>query len=167
MRKTVFPIFINDDPEFTKRLERLRNDIWNDIKAVQPYNRPDRERRRHPLWLLSLVDDIDKHRLILPSVTRIRVATGLTRPKFFFLDGPIGLNKGDVQLRTSRSAQLKDNLEQEMTGEVLFDITSPIPEDARNPPRLSRHDLILIHHFVRHNVYPRFAPLLKPIKSIK
>ena len=162
---TVFPIYIKDSPKFINKLKRLRSDIWSDVKAVQPYNRPNGERRRHPLWLLSRIDNIDKHRIILPGATKIYVATGLRSPKWFYMDGFTRLNKGSVQFKLRNSSNLKDNFKPEIKGQVVFDITS-YPTDPTEPPRILLQDLFVIHHFVRYDVYPRFAKFLEPEDSL-
>jgi hypothetical protein len=163
---TVFPIYIEENTEFTNRLERLRKDIWTDVKAVQPYNKHNGEKRRHPLWVLHRIDNIDKHRIILPGVTRIYVATGLLHPKWFFMDGFICLNKGDVQFKLTTPTTFQKDFKPDMKGQVAFDISS-LPANANDPPRILLKDLFLIHYFIRNDVYPRFAKLLEPIDGIK
>lgn len=161
-RSTAFPIYIEDGTGFARRLKQFRKDAWDDAKAVQPYNAPNGEARRHPLWVLSIIDNIDKHRLILPSVTKLHIPTGLAHPKYFWMDGFVRLNKGSVQFKLTTPANLQKDFKPEITGQVLFDISSPIPDEADDPARLSLKDLFVMHHFVRNDVYPRFAKLLEP-----
>lgn len=157
---TCFPIYLERNSKFTTRLQRLRNDIWDDVKAVQPYNRPDEIRRMHPLWLLAVIDDIDKHRIILPTVNKIYISTGLKHPKFFFIDGITRLNKGDVEFKLQTPLNLNKNFKPELTGQIIFDISSAA-KDPADPPRIFLKDLFYIHHFVRYDVYPRFGKLLE------
>jgi hypothetical protein len=160
---TSFPISIERNDKFIRRLERLRNDVRADVEAVQPYNRPDGEKRRHPLWILNITDIIDKHRTILPGATRISIATGLpSSRKYFFIDGFSRLNKGTVEFKLPLKPNPKENFKPEIVAQIGFDISSPIPSEIDNPPRIRLKDLFLVHHFVRNDVYPRFAHLLEP-----
>lgn len=162
---TVFPIFLKENSGFTSRLKRLRDDIWADVKAVQPYNRPDGEKRRHPLWILSIIDNIDKHRIILPSVTKIYISTGLSSPKWAYMDGITRLNKGDVVFKLHTPLNLKKDFKPKIKGQIIFDISSALTDPA-DPPRILLQDLFKIHYFIRNDVYPRFAELLKPEDSL-
>lgn len=157
---TSFPIFIQRNDEFIRRLERLHNDVRADVEALQPYNAPNGQERRHPLWLLHIIDIIDKHRIILPGATRVSIATGLTHPKYFFVDGFTHLNKGTVEFKLPLPPDTKKNLKPEIVAQIGFDISSPIPSEADNPPRVRLRDLFIIHYFVRNDVYPRFADFL-------
>ncbi len=160
--RIVFPIYIEESREFVRRLERLRDDVRGDVKAVQPYNRPDREKRMHPLWILRIIDNIDKHRIILPGVTRISIATGLPSPnRYFFMDGFKRLNKGDVEFKLTSPINRNKDFKPEIVGQIGFDISAS-PSHPDDPPRIRLEDIFKIHHFIRYDVYPRFAKLLEP-----
>jgi len=166
-RRTIFPISIERNEEFNKRLERLRSDVWDDVKAVQPYNRADREKRQHPLWILHVIDNIDKHRIILPGATRISIATGLPSPrKYLYIDGFRRLHKGTVEFKLSPPPNSQEDFKPEVVAQIGFDISSTIPSEADNPPRIRLRDLFTIHHFIRNDVYPRFAKFLEPKKGL-
>ena len=162
-RTISFPIFIDRNDKFVNRLECLREDVRSDVEAVQPYNAPNGQERMHPLWILHITDIIDKHRIILPGATRVSVATGLPSPrKYLYIDGFKRLNKGTVEFRLTIPPDLKKNFKPEVAAQIGFNISSPIPSEADNPPRLRLRDLFVIHHFVRNDVYPRFAKFLEP-----
>jgi len=164
---TSFPIFIERNSDFVKRLKRLHNDVRADVEAVQPYNAPNGAKRRHPLWILNVIDIIDKHRIILPGATRISISTGLPSPrKFFFIDGFRRLNKDTVEFKLPILPNLEKDFKPEIVAQIGFDISSPIPTEADNPPRIRLKELFFIHHFVRHDVYPRFAKFLEPKDSL-
>lgn len=164
-----FPIFINRNEEFDKKLKLLREDVRTDIEAVQPYNAPNGKERMHPLWLLRITDNIDKHRIILPGAIKVYVATGLpSPPKYFVMDGFRRLAKGTVELRLSVQPNLKENFKPESSvAQIQFDISSRIPGEGSNPHRLTRNNLLVIYNFVRDEVYPRFAKFLKEKNMVK
>jgi len=158
---TAFPIYLERNSKFTTRLNRLRDDVRADVEAVQPYNRPNGEKLRHPLWVLSLIDDIDKHRIILPTVNKIYISTGLKHPKFFYIDGITRLNKGDVEFKLQTPLNLDKNFKPQFVGKIIFDISSAA-KDPLDPPRVFLQNLFNIHHFIRNDVYSRFAKFLEP-----
>lgn len=160
-KETVFPIYFEDTSGFKNKLKQLREGFRTDVKAAQPYNAPNGEERSHPLWVLSIVDNIDKHRVIVPGVTRIDIATGLLHPKFLYWDGFTRLNKGDVSIKIIKHPNLKKDFKPEMIAHISFDISTP-PTDPLDPPRISLRNLFAIHNFVRNDVYPRFAEFLEP-----
>jgi len=156
--KTCFPIFIKRNTEFIKRLERLRNDIRADVEAVQPYNRPNGQERSHPLWILNNIDIIDKHRIILPCVARITIPSGLPSPIiYFFIYAIPRLDKGDVIFKLPPYFNNKKDFKPEIVAQIGFDISTI---NSKDPLRLRLNDLFSIHHFVRYDVYPRFAKFL-------
>jgi hypothetical protein len=160
---TCFPIYIERNNGFDERLKRLREDIRVEVEAVQPYNRPDEEKIRHPLWILNYIDVIDKHRIILPGATRISIATGLPSPKkYLYIDGFTQLNKGTLEIKVPLPPNSEEDFKPEILAHIGFDISSPIPSEVINPTRIRLNDLFAIHHFVRNDVYPRFARFLEP-----
>lgn len=164
--RTVFPIYLEESPEFINKLKNLREDIWADVKAVQPYNAPNGEERRHQLWILRIVDNIDKHRIILPGAIRVSITTGLPSPnRFFYIDGFKRLNKGDLEFKLTPPFNHNRDFKPEIVGQIGFDISSP-PTHPDDSPRIRLADLFLIHDFVRNDVYPRFAKLLEPEDSL-
>ena len=161
--ETEFPISMKDIDSISSKLELLRADVWNQVDAVQPYKRPERERRLHPLWILRRIDIIDKHRVILPVVAKIAIKSG---PETLSRDGFTRLNKGDVRLKISgRPPQSEKDLKPDFTLEITFDI-SEHPRAPDDLTRISVGGLYLIHDFVRNDVYPRFAHLLKAEDSV-
>lgn len=164
-----FPIFINRNKEFDKKLRRLREDVRPDIEAVQPYNAPNGKERMHPLWLLRIIDNIDKHRIILPGSSKVYIATGLPSPrKYFVMDGFRRLAKGTVELRWDIPPDLKENFKPESSvAQIQFDISSRIPGEVSDPRRMTRNNLLVIYNFVRNDVYPRFAKFLKEKNMVK
>jgi hypothetical protein len=162
--RTIFPIYLEESPDFISRLNRLREEVRDDVKALQPYKTTSGEARRNPLWVLHRVDIIDKHRVILPMTSKIYIATGLEHPKWFWMDGFTRLNKGSVQVKRFLPPNLKKDFKPQMRARILFDISCP-PIKQGDPIRLTIQDLFVIHHFVRNDVYPRFAKLLEPEDS--
>jgi hypothetical protein len=158
---TCFPIFLKESNQFTVRLKRLREDIRADVEALQPYNRTDGKKRTHPLWILQRMDIIDKHRTILPGLSKLYLPTGLRSPKWFYMDGITRLNKGDVEFKLHPPLNLKKDFNPEIAGQVVFDISST-PKDPTDPDRIFLNDLFIIHNFIRNDVYPRFAKFLEP-----
>lgn len=70
LRKVDFPIFVREDrfneSRTVKILERyLRLDQSAEILGTQPYKRNPTSPESEPLWILSELDNIDKHRTIL------------------------------------------------------------------------------------------------------
>jgi hypothetical protein len=66
LRKTGFPVFLDENefegkgkggPGATKMLAGITDDQRARIKKLQPFGDPD-----HPLWVLSELDNLDKHR---------------------------------------------------------------------------------------------------------
>jgi hypothetical protein len=157
---TEFPIFDEESSGFTNKLKKLPKEVWVDIMLVQPYNAKNGQAHRHPLWILRRIDNIDKHRLILSGLTKIQITTGFVKPKFLFIDGFTRLNKGDVQFKVSSSPDFKIDFKPEMTGHIVFDISTP-PIEPNDTTRVFLKDLFIIHDFVRNGVYPRFAEFLK------
>jgi hypothetical protein len=68
-RQTQFPIYADGTPDHLKRLDgwiRPVCDAAKDvIRALQPYKRRPQDPYTDPLWFLSELDNIDKHRLLL------------------------------------------------------------------------------------------------------
>jgi hypothetical protein len=68
-RETQFPIYIDDTPNNRKAMDRRIQSISGPaqtaIKALQPYQRRPHDPAADLLWMLSELDNIDKHRLLL------------------------------------------------------------------------------------------------------
>lgn len=79
--KTQFPIFAEDTPDNRKRIKRWIKHVSPAAQAVieslQPYERRKTDPFGDLLWMLSELDNIDKHRLLLvarPHFNRMRIA---------------------------------------------------------------------------------------------
>ena len=79
--KTQFPIFAQDTPDNRKRIKRwigaCSPAAQTAIEALQPYQRRPSDPTGDLLWMLSELDNIDKHRLLLvarPHFTRVQIA---------------------------------------------------------------------------------------------
>lgn len=74
--RTQFPIFAVDTPDNRKRIERWIRHVspaaQAEIKALQPYQRRPTDAFGDLLWLLSELDNIDKHRLLLVARPHFR-----------------------------------------------------------------------------------------------
>jgi hypothetical protein len=77
---TQFPIFAEDNRDTRKRIDQwtkhVRPSARSAIQALQPYQRRPTEPTSDPLWLLSVLDNIDKHRVLLvanPKMAALRV----------------------------------------------------------------------------------------------
>lgn len=159
--RTAFPIYCRKNQKFISLLEKLRDEVRTDVEAVQPYKAEDGQPFRHPLWILRRIDVIDKHRIIVPGVTRLYVATGLPKPYWFYIDGFTRLNKGSIVFKRILNPNLQKDFKPQMRGHIEFDI-SVAPVDPDEPSRISPKDLFTIYHFIRNDVYPRFAKFLEP-----
>jgi hypothetical protein len=78
--KTQFPIFSDDTSENRKRMKRwikfVSPEAQTEIEGLQPYKRRPQDPTSDLLWLLSELDNIDKHRLLLvtrPHFTQLRL----------------------------------------------------------------------------------------------
>ncbi len=92
--RTQFPIYAVDTPKNRKRIDRMIKPISPDaqsrIKALQPYERRPLDPCVDPLWILSGLDNIDKHRLLLVAI-----------PKFATLNLTIGIDETDHSVTVS------------------------------------------------------------------
>ena len=88
LRKVDFPIFVREDRFDQSRSVRilrklLRADQFTAILNTQPYKRNPVSPERDPLWILSELDNIDKHRTILVVdprlMTKRRMVDGTTQ----------------------------------------------------------------------------------------
>jgi hypothetical protein len=74
--KTQFPIFATDTPDNRRRIQRwIRHTTTAaqaEIVAFQPFNRQPNDPSSDLLWLLSELDNIDKHRLLLVARAHFR-----------------------------------------------------------------------------------------------
>lgn len=161
-----FPIFIKNETGFANKLKKLREDARADVEAMQPYHRPNGEKHRHPLSVLSRIDIVDKHRIIIPGINKIWVASGFPN-KFFTADFAFtGLNKGDIVYKLTLSPDLKKNFQPEVKVQILFDVSTGCPDDAKNIIRITGADISRIYHYIRDIIYPRFAKFLEPEDSL-
>ena len=78
---TQFPVFWNDTPETRKTIKKRLKHVFPPgaalVKDLQPYHRRPEDPRSDPLWVLSELDNIDKHRLLL--VVNPKLADGQIR----------------------------------------------------------------------------------------
>jgi hypothetical protein len=157
-----FPIFINKSPEFGRKLKKLREDIGPEIEALQPFNRPDREKRRAPLWVLHRMDIINKHRIILPGIIKFRYATGKPR-EYIWIDFAITrLNKGDMVIKHPLKLSQQINFKPNIIAEILFDVSS---DSMIGTERVDCEGLFRTYEYIREHVYPKFAKFLEPING--
>lgn len=159
-----FPIFIDNKPSCRRKLEKLREDARAEIEALQPHNRLDREKRRTPLWCLHRMDIINKHRIILPSVIKFRIATTKPNEYVWFDFGIKDFDKGDIEVVHSMPLSHQINFKPKIIAEILFDISS---DPSIGTERVSKEDLFGTYTYIRDYVYPRFAKFLEPIDGFK
>ena len=159
-KKVEFPIFIKEDNDFASKLKLLRKDVRDHVKAVQPFNGSGGKGVAHPLWILHVINNLDKHRVILPGTTRIQVAIGLEKPRWFFIDGFSRFKEGAIEIKMFHPKPSEYDFERTVRAQIKFDISDPLDKHG-SPPRLTLGDLRVIYNFVRNDVYPRFAHLLK------
>jgi hypothetical protein len=88
---TQFPIFAENTTDNKKRIKRWIRDIslpaQAAIKLLQPYERRKLDPLSDPLWILSELDNIDKHRLLLvarPHFTQMRLGVTIDEKTQFF-----------------------------------------------------------------------------------
>ena len=159
-----FPIFIENKKSYQRKLEKLREDVRAEIEALQPYNRPDGEDRRTPLWVLHRMDNINKHRIILPSIIKFRIST--TKPnEYIWFDFAItDFDKGDIVIVHSIPLSHQINFKPKMIAEILFDISS---DPSIGTERIDKKDLFGTYKYIHDYVYPRFAKFLEPINGFE
>jgi hypothetical protein len=153
--RTIFPIFLEESTEFTNRLGRLREDVREETKAVQPYNRASGQ-HSHPLWVLHRLNIVDKHRAIAVGRTKLVIPTGLESPKFAVFDGAIRFDKGGVEFELPMTANQPEDFQPELRAEISFDISEP-PWFPPHPYRVTHAGLAEIYNFVADDVLPRFT----------
>jgi hypothetical protein len=73
---TQFPIFAEDIPKYRQRMKgwikHTSLAAQTEIEALQPYQRRPMDPFSDPLWILSGLDNIDKHRLLLVTSAHFR-----------------------------------------------------------------------------------------------
>ena len=106
MRKAQFPLF-HDPNEFrTARSVKFltktfgdSTDVFRAIRTAQPFRRDPKAPRADPLWILSELDNIDKHRTMLVLYNRISV-TGVAYSKSGHYRSPFQFRKRPVKTGT-------------------------------------------------------------------
>ena len=68
-KKTQFPIFKNGAKASYSKIESISPAAQTAIKELQPFRRRPDDPEGDPLWVLSELDNIDKHRLLLVART--------------------------------------------------------------------------------------------------
>jgi hypothetical protein len=162
-----FPIFSDNTSRFTTKLEKLREYVRPEIEAIQPYHRPDGEKHRHPLSVIRRINIVDKHRVIIPGISKLWVATNIPK-KFITIDFAFTrLNKGDVVFTIPKSFCANKDFQPKIKVQILFDVSTGCGDDSNNVIRITGEDISTIYQYVREIVYPRFAKFLEPINGFE
>lgn len=153
-RDTMFPIYERDDAKseamFLKRVKDIPSDAIRIIRDLQPYKR-GADYRKHPLWQLKELSNIDKHRL----------PAGRSTDTSFYIE-PLGFTKTDfddgMELYWPLSARGKVKLEGKTP---ILTFGDPIDnQSSREPLELTRYDIAEIYRYVREDVAPQFTRFL-------
>lgn len=153
-RDTMFPIHERDDAKseamFLKRVKDMPPDAVLIIRELQPYKRAA-DYRKHPLWQLNELGNIDKHRL----------PAGRSTDTSFYIE-PLGYTKTDfdngMELNWPVSAKGKVKLQSKTP---LLTFGDPIDNpSSREPLELTRNDIAEIYRYVREDVAPQFTRFL-------
>jgi hypothetical protein len=126
------------------------------IEGYQPYHRRD-DFRAHPLWILNVLSNIDKHRLVHPVVGAF-VGIGLRpaeniRP----FTGPLisyeGLLKGETKIGRLPFLPGRDmDVQPVLPLEIAFNETSPVAA-GRSAGRVLQG----IYGYIAHTVFPTLS----------
>jgi len=152
-RDTMFPIFedeVKSEPQFRKRVEGMPPDAVASIRELQPYKR-GADYKKHPLWQLNALGNIDKHRL----------PAGRSTDTSFYIE-PTGYTKTDFDngMELSWPISAKDKLKLEGKTPILMfgdPIDSPSSSDHLE---LTREEIVEIYRYVREDVAPQFMRFL-------
>jgi hypothetical protein len=152
-RDTMFPIHEDEaksEGTFLKRVCGMHSDAVAILREVQPYKRPDF--KKHPLWQLNTLSNIEKHRLPI----------GRSTDTSFNIE-PGGYTKTDfdngMELSWPLSAKGRIKMESK-TPKLTFG--DPLDSFTTGDPlELTREDIAEIYRYVREDVAPRFERFLK------
>jgi hypothetical protein len=153
-RDTMFPIYESDGAKseamFLKRVKDMPPDAVLIIRELQPCKR-GADYRKHPLWQLNELGNIDKHRL----------PAGRSTDTSFYIE-PLGYTKTDfdngMELNWPLSAKGKVKLEGKTP---ILTFGDPIDNpSSRDPLELTRYDIAEIYRYVREDVAPQFTRFL-------
>lgn len=140
---TTFPLFQNvDKPGFRKKTADISPEARKVIEGFQPHN------RSNPLWMVSVLDNADKHRAITIhgariSMTNITLGEGTTE---------IGLADGRIFAIDPATGQPTKDLQPKATTSVSLLIKVP----GLDEPVIDTV-LLEIHDFIRDRVFPAFT----------
>lgn len=154
-RETMFPIYAKDDPtsesSFLKRVKGMTAAAITILRELQPYNGANF--RRHPLWQLNELGNLDKHRM----------PAGRSSDTSFYIE-PRGFTRTDFdngfELAWPLSAKSSVKLEAKtptLTFGEPIDCDQPCPV----PLELTRQDIAEIYRYVREDVGPKLTPFLQ------
>lgn len=153
-RDSMFPIYERDDAKseelFLKRVKGMHPDAVAIIRQLQPYKR-GADFRKHPLWQLNELGNIDKHRL----------PAGRSTDTSFYIE-PLGFRKTDFDngMELSWPLSAKDKVKMEgKTPTLTFGEPIDAPS-SRHPLELTREDIAEIYRYVREDVAPQFTRFL-------
>jgi hypothetical protein len=138
-----FPLFQNPDRRgFTRKTADIEPEARQEIERLQPYG------RRNPLWMLSVLDNADKHHFIRIHPARISLSNivlgeGATE---------IGLADGRVFAIDPGTGKATRALQPQATPSVSLLIKVPGLDES-----VLDTVLLEIHDFVRDGVLPLFA----------
>lgn len=153
-RDTMFPIHENDEPKseatFLRRVKDMPPDAIAILRELQPY-KCGADYRKHPLWQLNALSNIDKHRL----------PAGRSTDTSFYIE-PLGYTKTDfddaMELSWPLSAKGKLKLEGKTPILMFGDpIDSANSSDALEQ---TREEIVEIYRYVREDLAPLFERFL-------
>jgi len=153
-RDTMFPIYERDDGKsealFLKRVKHMPPEAVLIIRELQPYNR-GADYRKHALWQLNELGNVDKHRL----------PAGRSTDTSFYIE-PLGYTKTDFHDGMELSWPLSANGKVKLEGKTpTLTFGDPIENpSSRDQLELTRYDVAEIYRYVREDVAPRFTPFL-------
>lgn len=144
------------------RIKGIHPDAQAIIQELQPYHRRDLF-REHPLWILSVLSNIDKHRLIHPVAG---YAAGLTFSKRQerFIPGPGfiqsfgGIVKGETTFCRFPFTPLDDEMDLDLHPpmKIAFDEVSPVAAERKVIETLAE-----IFDFIGQPVIERLVPFVR------
>lgn len=153
-RDTMFPIYessgAKNEAMFLKRVKGMPPEAVLIIRELQPYAR-GADYKKHALWQLNELGNIDKHRL----------PVGRSTDTSFYVE-PLGYTKTDfddgIELSWPLTAKGKVKLECK-TPTLTFGDPIDNPSSC-DPLELTRHDIAEVYRYVREDVAPRFTRFL-------
>jgi hypothetical protein len=141
---TGFPIFQNvDRREFNKKTAEIEPEARDVIESLQPYD------RTNPLWMLSVLDNADKHEVIRIHSARISM-TGVT------LSGDQPVQIGLADGRVFASDPITGQPTKELQPKSTLSVSLLIKIRGLDEPVVDTV-LLEIHDFIRDKVIPCFS----------